>query len=257
MKKIFPFLIPAIVVLLLMGCVVKPAVYSQADALYFPVAGDSINYSFAAFPKKITDTIRIPISVLGHPFGANRSISVSVLSGPQYTAVSGKHFQLLSNAVMPANAVTASIPVIVNRTPDLDSVIVKFAIQINQNAAFPGNGITSAQTLTVNLAYIQKPATWGTLTGLPFAGYSANFGTWTKTKYKLILNALYNPATGTTVTEFPLSSHFSPPIAYTQDLALVKDYIITNYPGNYGLPGPTLTDPDANNKLIQVGPANY
>jgi hypothetical protein len=255
MKKIFLFLLPVIVILSFIGCVKNPELYSQTDGLYF--GADSVAYSFALYPQKTIDTVHIPVNVLGKPLGVDRPISVSIATGPLYNAVSGVHYKLLSNPVMPANAVTTTIPVVVYRTPDLDSTAVKFAFKINQNSGFPGQGITANQTVIVNLAYIQKPATWGTLTGLPWAGYSANFGTWTKTKYKLILAALYNPATGTTVTEFPVGSRFAPPLIYSQYLALVRDYILTNYPGNYGLPGATLTDPDANNQVIKVGPANY
>ncbi|MOA44232.1 hypothetical protein D3C78_1664710 [compost metagenome] len=89
-----------------------------------------------------------------------------------------------------------------------------------------------------------------------FAGYKDNFGTWTKTKYKLILDALYDPKTGTTVTEFP-GSRFLPPVLYNQYVAIVRNYIKANYPGNYGGSGATLLDPDNNNMPVQVGPANY
>jgi hypothetical protein len=84
-------------------------------------------------------------------------------------------------------------------------------------------------------------------------------GTWTKTKYKLILEALYDKASDTTVSEFP-SSRFGSPAIYIQYLQLTKNYIRTKYPGNYSTPvgiGATLRDPDAGNAVIQVGPANY
>jgi len=109
------------------------------------------------------------------------------------------------------------------------------------------------------VGYLQKPPTWGEIGGSQWAGYSSNFGTWTKTKYKVILDALYDPTSDTTVSEFP-ANRFAAPAVYLQYLQLVKNYIRTKYPGNYSTPlgvGPTLRDPDANNAVIQVGPANY
>ena len=107
---------------------------------------------------------------------------------------------------------------------------------------------------------MQKPASWGESGGFQWAGYSGNMGTWTKTKYKLILEALYDKASDTTVTEFPYLRIGSPAI-YIQYLQLTKNYIRTKYPGNYSTPvlgvGATLRDPDASNQVIQVGPANY
>ena len=117
--------------------------------------------------------------------------------------------------------------------------------------------------IKIKTAYLQKPPTWGEPTGFPWAGYINNFGTWTRTKYKVILDALYDPVGDTTITEFPLGTRAVnqfPPV-YTQYLQIVKNYIRTNYPGNYSTPigiGATLRDPDMpNNPVIQVGPANY
>jgi len=121
------------------------------------------------------------------------------------------------------------------------------------------SGISAKTSLKIKVGYLQKPPTWGDLTGLQWAGYSTNMGTWTKTKYKVVLEALYDPVSDTTVSEFPFS-RFGPPAIYIQYLQLVKNYIRTKYPGNYSTPlgvGPTLRDPDANNNVIQVGPANY
>jgi hypothetical protein len=106
---------------------------------------------------------------------------------------------------------------------------------------------------------LQKPATWGEIGGIQWAGYGPNMGTWTKTKYKLILEALYDKTSDTTVTEFPYS-RFSAPAIYIQYLQLTKNYILAKYPGNYSVPegiGPTLRDPDANNQVIKVFPSNY
>ena len=109
------------------------------------------------------------------------------------------------------------------------------------------------------MGYLQKPSTWGEYTGFQWAGNQDEFGTWTKTKYKLILDALYDPVSDTTVTEFPYLKSGAP-VIYIQYLQLVRNYIRTNYPGNYSIPrgiGATLRDPDNRDSVIQVGPSNY
>ncbi|MNR23793.1 hypothetical protein D3C85_1408340 [compost metagenome] len=142
------------------------------------------------------------------------------------------------------------------RTPDLEENIVKFKLKINQNDVFPSEGITNQQTITINLAYIQKPASWGTPTGSEYAAAMTNFGSWTKTKYKVILEALYDAEKGETITEFP-GGRAQPPVMYAQYLSIVRNYIRVNYPGNYDGVGLKLLDPDANNQPVRVGPANY
>lgn len=256
MKRLKPYLLSFFAILFFAGCEKDPALFKEADGLYFAATDGSIYYSFAKYPKKLIDTVRIPVNVFGDAAATDRAISVENVSSADLNAVEGVHFKLPATMVMPANAYKTTIPVVVYRTPDLESIAVKFKLKINQNAAFSGSGITNQQTVMVNLAYIQQPATWGTMTGVYFAGYSTNFGTWTKTKYKLILDALYDPVKGETVTEFP-GNRTQPPVIYNQYVIIVRNYIRVNYPGNYGGVGAKLLDPDANNQPVQVGPANY
>lgn len=259
MKSIKSYLPLFFAILLFVGCEEDPTLFAETDGLSFGTSDPNIYYSFAKYPTKLTDTVQIPINVFGNAAATARPIDIEILTGADLTAVAGVHFKVLGNNVIPANSFKTIIPVVVYRTVDLESTTVKFALKIKQNSAFPGAGITTQQSVTINLAYIQQPATWGTLTGSAFAGYNTNFGTWTKTKYKLILEALYDPIKGETITEFPIGSRFAGqhPVAYDHYVAAVRNYIKINYPGNYGGPGATLKDPDANNQVIQVGPANY
>lgn len=247
--------------LFLFGCKEDPALFTGSDGLYFGTADTVFSYSFAKYPKKLKDTLNLPVSVLGNPSTATRSFSVEVLpASGDGAAIEGTHFKITQNLVIPAKTVSGTIPVVVFRTADLESgKLVKISLRLKKNEDFPAEGISAKQKLTVNLAYIQKPDSWGEFTGSVtgfFAGYQTNFGTWSPTKYKLILDALYDPATATTITEFP-GSRFSPPVSYNLYVATVRNYIKTNYPGNYGLGGAVLNDPDNGNKPVQVGPANY
>jgi hypothetical protein len=239
-----------------------PLQFSAHDGIYFNAASDSIYYTFAKYPKRLVDTVEIPVSVLGKPSSQDRELVVAALQGADVNAVEGTHYKLLTPYKIPANSTTALLPVVVYRTGDMDSTTATLKLQLQENSNFE-LGITTKTGIKLKVGYLQKPPTWGDPTGLPWAGYISNFGTWTKTKYRLILDALYDPVSDTTVTEFPIGSHFAGqyPIAYTQYLQIVKNYIRTKYPGNYSTPlgvGATLRDPDMpNNPIIQVGPANY
>ncbi|WP_222536872.1 DUF4843 domain-containing protein [Pedobacter polysacchareus] len=259
MQSLKSYLLLSFVLLFFSGCEKDPAVFVEEDGLYFAATNGSFYYTFAKYPRKLVDTIQIPLNVFGNAAPVDRVVSLEKITSDEFNAVEGKHFKFADQVIIPANAFKGTIPVVFYRTPDLELNSVKFKLSINKNAAFPGSGITSQQSITVKLGYLQQPDTWGTLAGSPFAGFSGNFGTWTKTKYKLILDALYDEEKGETIAEFPEGSRFvgqHPPI-YDQYVAIVRNYIRIHYPGNYGGTGAVLRDPDANNQLILVGPANY
>lgn len=261
MKLRFQYILAIFTVLAIWGCEDKPDLFKETDGLYFGTADTAISYSFAKYPKRMTDTLKIPVNVLGNSSTANRPIAFELVPATGAdAAVEGTHFKILSSSVIPAKTVMGTVLVVVYRTADMETgKVVKFGIRLKKDDNFPAEGIAGRQRLSINLAYLQKPASWGEFTGAVtgfFAGYRDNFGTWTPTKYKLILDALYDPATETTITEFP-GSRFGPPVIYNQYVAIVRNYIKLNYPGNYGLGGAVLNDKDNNNMPVQVGPANY
>jgi len=259
MKKIISYIFSIVVVLFFAACKEDvPTMFNQTDGVYFNTTADSLFYSFAKYPSRTSDTIKLPVNVLGNVMGTDREISVDVVNGTGMNGVQGVHYKLLGPYKLPANSFSTVLPVVVYRTPDLDSVAINFTLKLTPNANFSA-GVTTKTNLKIKIAYLQKPPTWGEIGVSQWAGYISNFGTWTKTKYKVILDALYDPVSDTTISEFPYNRSAAP-AAYLQYLQLVKNYIRNNYPGNYSTPlgvGPTLRDPDAANSVIQVGPANY
>ena|SRR5215203_1087873 len=236
----------------------EPALFREADGIYFSASADSIAYTFAKYPNRTVDTLKISVTVLGSPVGTERDLTVESLTGNDINAKEGVHYKLLQPYKMPANKITTQLPVLIYRTADLDSISATFKLGLKENSSFK-SGISSKTSIKIKTGFLQKPATWGEFGGTQWAGYVSNMGTWTKTKYRLILDALYDPVSDTAVTEFT-SSRFGAPSIYIQYLQLTKNYIRTKYPGNYSTPvgiGATLRDPDANNAVIQVGPANY
>jgi hypothetical protein len=259
MKKRIAYIIVFISIIVLAGCKPDvPTLFSAADGIYFSYSADSLIYTFAKYPSRVSDTLKIPVTVLGNAADKDRVIAVEKVSEAGLNATEGAHYKLLAPYIMPAGKVSTSIPIVIYKTGDMDSIQFNFKLKLSENENFI-SGISAKAFLKIKTGFLQKPPTWGEIGGIQWAGYSANFGTWTKTKYKVVLEALYDQTSDTTVSEFPYS-RFGPPAIYIQYLQLVKNYIRTNYPGNYSSPlgvGPTLRDPDANNTVIQVGPANY
>ena len=235
----------------------QPTLYFGAPNIYNTTYSSGTQFSFGTYPHRTVDTFLVPVSVLGAPSPKDREFSVLTLDSAGSNAVEGKDYQLLPPYVLPANATTVNVPVVLFRSSALDSTALNFYLRIAANGNFAAPN-TSQGIYGIQVSYLQKPSTWDLyLNGVKgWAVNSPNFGTWTKTKYKLILDALYNPVADTSVAAFP-ANYLQPPPIYAQYLQIVKNYILTNYPGNYSGAGPTLRDPDANNALVQVGPANY
>jgi len=259
MKKGIFYIIIFAAILPFAGCKEDvPTIFAEPDGIYFSAPADSMTYTFAKYPNRLIDTLRIPVTVLGKPSDKDRTISIEKLSGTDLNGTEGVHYKLLQPYTLPAGKVSTTLPVVIYKTGDMDSLSFNFKFQLKANENFV-SGISAKTSLKIKVGFLQKPPTWGDLTGLPWAGYSTNLGTWTRTKYKVVLEALYDPVSDTTVTEFPFS-RFGPPAIYIQYLQLVKNYIRTNYPGNYSIPrgiGATLRDPDNRDSVIQVGPSNY
>jgi Domain of unknown function (DUF4843) len=259
MKKEITSILLLTFLLAFVGCSPdEPTLFNEPDAVYFSSPSDSVAYTFAKYPSRTVDTLKIPVTVLGSPVASDREILLESLTGEGVNAKEGVHYKLLHPYKMPANKVSTLLPVVVYRTGDLDSISANIKLGLKENSSFT-LGITSKTSIRIKTGFLQKPATWGEIGGIQWAGYGPNMGTWTKTKYKLILEALYDKTSDTTVTEFPYS-RFSAPAIYIQYLQLTKNYILAKYPGNYSVPegiGPTLRDPDANNQVIKVFPSNY
>ncbi len=259
MKKRIAYIIAFLGTIALAGCKEDvPTLFSSPDGIYFSYSADSLVYTFAKYPSRVSDTLKLPVTVLGNAVDKDRVINVEKVSETGLNATEGVQFKLLPPYTMPAGKVSTSIPIVIYKTGDMDSIQFNFKLKLSENENFV-SGISAKAFLKIKTGFLQKPTTWGEIGGIQWAGYSTNFGTWTKTKYKVVLDALYDPTSDTTVSEFPYS-RFGPPAIYIQYLQIVKNYIRTKYPGNYSTPlgvGATLRDPDANNNVIQVGPANY
>src|SRR4051812_14521995 len=118
-KQIFSILMVTIMMVTAACSPEMPAIFKDADAIYFSAPSDSIAYTFAKYPNRMTDTIKLPVSVLGSPAPSEREIAFEVLTGADINAKEGIHYKLLPPYKMPANKVSTTLPVVVYRTGDL------------------------------------------------------------------------------------------------------------------------------------------
>ena len=259
MKKGFFYIIIFAGILPFAGCKEDvPTIFAEPDGIYFSASSDSLYYTFAKYPNRTVDTLKIPVTVLGKAAEVDRVFRVDKIPDSGFNGVEGVHYKLLSPYTLPAGKITMQIPVVIYKTGDMDSLLIQFKLRLTENENFV-SGISSKAFLKVKVAYLQKPPTWGEFGGSQWAGFNGNFGTWSKTKYKVILDALYDPVNDTTVSEFPYQRTGAPAISI-QYMQMVRNYLRTKYPGNFTSPrgnGATLRDPDNKDSVIQVGPANY
>ena len=157
---------------------------STATTIYFDLSGaqaDSIVYSFAK-TVETSHVIEVPVEIAGYPADHDRYFRV-VVDEALSTAKASIHYKALEDLyVLPKGTFTANVPVTVYSTDKLlDSVAVSIALQIVANDDFPNDFAKSQQALIKVSNMLEKPSMWDMVYGRKY------FGTWSKTKYKLIL----------------------------------------------------------------------
>ena len=81
MKKGIFYIILFAAILSFAGCKEDvPTVFAEPDGIYFNALADSMTYTFAKHPKRVTDTLKIPVTVLGKAAGTDRTISIEKVS---------------------------------------------------------------------------------------------------------------------------------------------------------------------------------
>ena len=81
----------------------QPQMFEQENGIYFSATTDSLMYTFAKYPTRTVDTIKIPVSVLGNPVAQDREISIESLTGSDMNGKPGLHYKLLPPYSMPAD----------------------------------------------------------------------------------------------------------------------------------------------------------
>src|SRR5829696_3167372 len=132
----------------------EPALFREADGIYFSGSADSLAYTFAKYPNRTVDTLKISVTVLGSPAGTDRDITVESLTGDDINAKEGVHYKLLQPYKMPANKVSTQLPVLIYRTADLDSISAIFKLGLKENSSFK-SGISSKTSIKIKTGFLQ------------------------------------------------------------------------------------------------------
>ena len=113
-----------------------PTIFAEPDGIYFSAPADSMTYTFAKYPGRVTDTIKVPVTVLGKPSDKDRSISIEKVSEAGINATEGVHYKLLQPYTLSAGKVSTTLPVVIYRTGDMDSLSIPLSALADKQPAF-------------------------------------------------------------------------------------------------------------------------
>ena len=205
-----------------MSCETDRITYSEKDALYFDLENetDSIYFSLAGTLGD-TDTLKIPVQVLGNIADSNRQYRVSV-DASQTTAEEGLHYEKLPEYYeFPANEIEGFMEIVLSKTDtSLNSIDKVLALSIEESDDF-APGFTEKANLKVYFTNkLVKPDYWD----FPLVFY---FDEYSKAKHEIAISVMGH--------DFPptLAEATTAPYSYTywaiQGRA-VCSYIIENEP---------------------------
>lgn len=174
----------------------QPGIYIDKEK--FVGIRDSTTYSFAEKANTLMqDTIYIPVKISGNVTPTDRPVPLKV-DHALTTATVGMHFQILDTKIK-ANEITARVPILIKRTPDLKTKQVRLYLKIETSAEFPlkimstktNSTFNGEPSSTYNPGYLiklndqlLKPDTWDA-SGSWFKFF---FGNYSAVKYRFIID---------------------------------------------------------------------
>lgn len=192
MSRIFCFLI----IITAMASCSKQEVprYEEPDAVTFYYnngEADSISYSFATVGYgRQTDTVYLQMRVLGTVTNTARPVKLRAVEG---SAARPNIDYKLSDFVLPAGMSSFLYPLVVYKTPEMKTDILRLVLEVEPNASFPGiaaEGLVAGLTIAENTYShnrikidltdkLIKPNAWPT-----------KFGTYSDVKYGFVIQTL-------------------------------------------------------------------
>ena len=147
MKKLYKFLLSLCVVFPLVSCEKDLPVYDYKECglmFEYEYARDSVySYSFAFGPSDVMrDTVKLDVALLGNVVDYDRVISLRQILTGEHDAQSGVHYvpfddpSLASQYILPANATSAVIPVVLLRDVSLQENDYNLRVTFQSNADF-------------------------------------------------------------------------------------------------------------------------
>ncbi len=147
---------------------------------------DSLEFSFITTPSGVSQVeMEITIHVMGFLSDKERVVKIGVNSSK--TTATSSHYTCPLQVTVPANSLTATFPVILKRTSDLQQNTVRLYIELEDSPDFKV-GVAERDHLLIKWNDIlSMPKNWSELE--PF------FGTFSLVKYRFMIN-------NTGITEF-------------------------------------------------------
>lgn len=113
----------------LFGCEKDYQLYNaNLHAVRFTISPDSMVYSFSFYPGKESDTISLPIQILG--FSEERDRIVNVIADPEKTTAVADEDYVLLPTLIPAKQVSDSVRVILKKSEKLENQNICLALRI-------------------------------------------------------------------------------------------------------------------------------
>ncbi len=193
MKKFLISIFSLILVLSLFPACENEGFYYQDEARVrlegpytWAVGTDSLEFSFLTSPASVSEKqMDITIYVMGPSSKVDRKANISVVSGS--TTATANQYTCPAQVTIPANSYSATFPVVLKRTSDLQSKGVRLYIKVAESSDFK-IGVSERNHLIFKWNDIlAMPKNWSDLTEF--------FGTFSLVKYRFIIN-------NTGVTEF-------------------------------------------------------
>ena len=142
---------------------------------------DSLEFSFANYSSTVSDTtFDVTVYVMGEASDADRTAEFE--TDPALSTAEAKMYTFPESVIIPAGSYSATLPVEVKRTEELQSTQVRLYIQVKENADF-GVGVNEQNHLLLKWSDIlSKPNNWDDLEEF--------FGVYSLTKYRFIVDVL-------------------------------------------------------------------
>lgn len=195
MRKIIIWINILIVSYTLTGCKENEGLeFSGESTLYFAHEQygqqDSIDHSFFSVPEtQERDTIEIKIEAAGYPTGTDRPFLLQQTNiGDADAAVAGKHFvafddpEMLKELIIPANAASKTLRLIVLKDPSLKLGKVRLALKFGTNGYFKPGVEEWRHFIIKTTAKPTKPASWDSY-------WLYDFGEWGAEKMTFIIRS--------------------------------------------------------------------
>lgn len=227
MKRLFESLFLILFALVNVTCEKEPLLYKgeedNSSGIYFysvatftpdgtPLSyRDSLTYSFQNDPlSKTQHVFNVPVRTLGYISDQDRKFKVKVIGG---TAIEGVDFEVLQESyVVPAGESTASLPVVLNRTPVLTEKAITIDLQLVEYDSFKlllpyllnigNNQQMDATKFRISFSELITEPSYYSSYGLDY------FGDWSVKKFKIL-----NDLMGWTVSDWRYAGFSGFPVA--------------------------------------------